>query len=137
MTKATESRVIHVVKTGFTVPLSSDANRVALRGETFELTPEQIESTRGRDGQSVFDLDTDAQLARWGEVRFQDGPAPEGMWADDDVSVRAAARERALEDANKLPTRAEQIAARIEVENTLGRVMTSQSLGIQPATRYY
>lgn len=98
MTDATHtSRTIHAKKSGFSVPFDNYSGRVLYANETVTLTPEQVAGTYDRNGVSWLDLTEEQQIEKWTEVRFGNGPAPEGaeIGADDPHGFRYKAYERA------------------------------------------
>ncbi|MFP1601893.1 hypothetical protein ACLD0U_04285 [Microbacterium sp. 2216-1] len=118
MSKTTEAVVITVLETGFTVPHDRYSNRVAFRGEVITLTPEQVDDTRDRDGQTWLDLDDDAQRTRWGGVKFALGDRSEGIVVGEDDThgrrYRQWQRARKLAEATSDP--AERAAALKQVK---------------------
>ena len=87
--------VMHAKVSGVTVPTSSDGGTVLFANQTVELDAAAVERTRDRNGISWLDMTADEQLARYGEVRFGLGPAPEGavIGADDSMAMHDQRRE--------------------------------------------
>lgn len=92
-----EPRTIHAKKSGFTVPFDNYSGKVLSQNETVTLTAEQVAGTFDRNGVSWLDLTEEQQMDRWRELRFGNGPAPEGavVGADDPHGLRWRAYERA------------------------------------------
>jgi hypothetical protein len=70
----------HFLKSGVTFASSLNfaaASEVSRRGQTVTVTDSLIEASLDRDGNSWLSLldDEDAQIEKWGEVRFALGPA--------------------------------------------------------------
>lgn len=65
--------------TAATVPGPGYLSLALIRGDVLEVTPELREASLDRLGRSWLDLvhNPEAQIARWGEVRFAPGPWPE------------------------------------------------------------
>jgi len=122
---------VHAVESGITI-----AGFVLKRGESITLTAAQVADTVDRDGNSFLDLSDDDQLARWGSVKFGQGPAPEGMaaWQDDSLA-RSDAREAARADALRIVDRGERIAALKAIDDKFGRPTEQWSLAEYPEHR--
>ncbi len=105
--------------------------RVRLRGEQFTLTEVQIESTKDRNGRSWLDLSDDEQLARWGRINFQRGPAPENMhpW-DTDLAAREARRQFLINEAKRIGHPTEQRIELARIAEEFGVPLTSTTLGV-------
>lgn len=102
------------------------------RGDTFALTAQQIENTRGRDGGSwTDDISPAGQVGRWGSVRFGIGPWPEGEPKVLPGSVlHEIERQRAREAAYALPTEQLRADALRAVAASYGRAtVTSTTVG--------
>lgn len=114
-------RTIHILVSGTTVPWTTSTHRIALRGETVTITPEQYEDSKDRTGASTWDKPSD---------RWADGPAPEtiSFLGDDDVSVIAARRERLREEASRIENHAERVAALRKLNDTFGVISTSTTI---------
>lgn len=111
-TTTTETNTYHVLKTGISLPriparapghpdplgLSTLADTIALRGDELEVTPAYVEATRDRWGESwAEDLSDEAQLARWHELRFGQGPRPQWLQTELDQAAAEAAETRRIE----------------------------------------
>lgn len=121
--------VITVWKSGFAVPDKVDwSNRICYRGEVVTLTPEHVESTKDKNGNSWLDLTEDAQLERWGEIRFRHGDhsAEVGFIGDDDSTVRFRRREIAVQRAQKIADAAERKAEFARINATFGAAQSTQ-----------
>lgn len=68
---------------------------VRLRGEIIDLTPELVQQSRDRDGNSFLTLDEDAQIRRWGQVMFKPGDHAAEIKAADDQRRAAQVQARA------------------------------------------
>lgn len=123
MTKtATEARTIWAVASGLTVPTSSDGGTVLYRGQWVTLTPEQIERTRDRFGNSWLDETEADQLRRYGEVRWAEGLPPEGIGVGlDDDAARAAQRAEAESNLKFIADPEERKAASDAIKAKFGR----------------
>lgn len=99
------------------------------RGDTFSLTAQQIENTRGRDGASwTDDISPAGQAARWGTPRFGIGEWPEGEPVLVPGSVEhELARQRAREEAYALPTERLRAEALREVAANYGKGATTST----------
>jgi hypothetical protein len=118
------TRTFHVLQSGLTVPDGAGANRVAFRGETFTITPNQYEDSKDREGRSWLDSPGD---------RFAEGPAPADIaLGEDDSSFMYRRREEDLAAARGIADPAERHAAVEAVHARYGRPMTSTSLGRIP-----
>ncbi|MGO4487053.1 hypothetical protein [Microbacterium sp. 2RAF4] len=113
MTPKTDTVTIHALKTGLTVPRDTYGGIVLYQGQTVTLTAKQIEQTYDREGNSWLDLSEEDQRARWGEVRFGHGPAPEGMGIGDDdaYGARYHRHQAEVEYAKKISDPDERIGA--------------------------
>ncbi|SDB95408.1 endo alpha-1,4 polygalactosaminidase [Microbacterium enclense] len=134
-------RVIHALST-FTLPdenLNSawaSSGTLLHRGQTVTVTANHYEATKDRFGESWLDYSEEEQEARWGEVRFRDGAAPDDVNAwDNDPGLARLLRETALKDARGLQNTAERADAVAAVFRKYGRGQTSQSLGYVPEHR--
>lgn len=105
------------------------------RGATLTVSEELVRANTNARGQSWISIihDTDAQIAKWGEVRFGVGPFPAdaetwGQPGDRDWhDQRAAARDA----AHALISPAERAAALAEVQRRFGPLATSTSTEIR------
>lgn len=124
MTKTAGTRTVHAVKSGITI-----AGFVLRRGETITLTESQVEDTFDRHGVSYLDMSNEDQIARWGAIKFQPGPAPEGMAAwQDDTAARADARDAERNDALQIVDRAKRMAKLKAIDEKYGRPAEQWSL---------
>jgi hypothetical protein len=123
---------ITVMKSGLSVPERAgdwdSRSRVCYRGEVVTLSPELVEMTRDRHGNSWLDLTEDQQVERWGDVRFKRGDhsAEVAFVGDDDSTVRYRRRENAVMVAQKIADPAERKAAFAEITATYGASPSSQ-----------
>lgn len=119
---------ITVWKSGFQVPFDDFSSRVALRGELITLTPEQVEDTRDRNGNSWLDLTEEQQLARWGHVNFLKGDRSSDVKfiGDDDERIRFRRRERAIIEAHALSDPEERADALHKIRELYGTPRSSQ-----------
>lgn len=111
----------HVLKTGVGIHTGGGflaSSHISTAGETITVTAAMIEANYSMSGwnwMSIID-DEDAQLARWGEVRFRLGRAPADVqtwneWGDPDfVEQREAARREAWQQPSA-QARADALAA--------------------------
>lgn len=100
MTETKIGDVFHALHSGLTLPAESqpgrtigDPGRVLYAGEEFTVTEGLLEATRNRLG--VSSLDEEEQIRRWGSLKFERGPAPEGTIVgagDDSYRVREYTR---------------------------------------------
>jgi len=106
-------------------------NALYRRGETLEVTADIIDASRDRHGNSwLDDLSENAQLDRWGKIRWMEGAAPEGQtpWTLGDAEAESLHR---LE-REKLKRRAdldddEMVAELRRLSEKYGRIETSWS----------
>ncbi|WP_404435176.1 hypothetical protein LG322_08455 [Microbacterium aerolatum] len=123
---------ITIWKSGFTVPdIAGEVysrNRVCYRGEVVTLTPEQVEMTKDRAGNSWLDLTEEAQESKWGAVRFRHGDhsAEVAFIGDDDSTVRYRRRENAVQQAQKIADAAERKAEFARINSTYGHAQSTQ-----------
>lgn len=117
---------ITVLRSGLTVPHDSYSGRVAYAGETIELTPEQIEHTRDRNGVSWLDLSPEQQEALGFKLGAGD---PDAVIGSDDIGLQSARREKAMEEAKRIPNDAERAAAIQAVYKKYGAPVTQWNLG--------
>lgn len=66
-----EVLTIHILEDGFT-----RLGRVWYRGEEIVFGPQAYENTKDRNGVSWLNMDDDAQIDKWGHVKFRKGPWP-------------------------------------------------------------
>lgn len=99
------------------------------RGQQVEISEARYEATKDREGNSWLDLDEEAQLARYGEVRFRWGETPDDVrpW-DNDPSLANLLRETELAEARKLENTAERADAVAAIFKKYGRGQTSQTI---------
>lgn len=122
-------KTYHCRATGLTLPAFSPAGdarpgRVLSRGETFTVSPETYELTKDRLGNSFLDLAPDQQVARWGMVKFAEGPAPDDMtYGEDDEYQMYKAGTRAREQALLISHPVERAEALAEVEKRYGAAL--------------
>lgn len=124
---------IHIFRTGLTYPRAGGEfgghSEVGRRGQVIDLTPQDVEASRDRAGNSLWSLSPQEQRDRWGEQRFGIGPWPDG----EDVFVRgsvewAEAREAARREAWQAPA-SQRRAALADVEEKFGPApVTSKTL---------
>lgn len=106
----TKTVTITILESGFSLPGPANPNsfvategRTALRGEVVEV---ERSETLDRAGNSWLDMDDDAQLSRWGVVRFRKGNHVEAegikYLGDDDERITFRRREREILEARKL-----------------------------------
>ncbi|MEV4688917.1 hypothetical protein [Microbacterium sp. LWH3-1.2] len=123
----TASGIHHATISGLTLPgvpaapgaVLSATGRVLLQGEEFTVTPELYAETVDRNGVSWLDLDADAQLAKWGEIRFAPGPRPDALtFGGDDSSYRIRQWQRDLAYAQDVsdPNERRAALARVRAE---------------------
>ncbi len=113
--------VFHCLTSGATIPTGQgflSASHISRAGENVIVTQKMIDASYSASGWSWMNLlgDDDAQLAKWGEVRFRLGRAPEDAptWGVVGDADWREAREQARKDAWSQPTaqaRAEALAA--------------------------
>lgn len=123
MTKTSDDDIVTItaLTTGLTVPSapgeSGFAGRVLLRGQTVKVNRED---TLDRLGNTWLDLDTDAQIKRWGEQRFMIGTPTEAdgiTLGDDDIhGFRYRKWMAATEQARAISDPAERAAALAQVK---------------------
>ena len=115
--------VVHFL-TAATVPGPGYLSLALIRGDELTITPELREASIDRLGRSWLDLvhDPEAQIARWGEVRFAPGPWPEvahriipGSPEEEELIAQA------WKDAWAQPTDAERTEALKQVRAKYGR----------------
>lgn len=132
--------VFHCLTTGATIPTGQgfmSASHLTRAGENIIVTGAMIAASYNGGGVSWMALigDDDAQVAKWGEVRFRLGPAPEDVqtWTQYGDSDWREQRQAAREDAWAQPTaqaRAEALAA---VEKKFGPALpTSTTFSTAP-----
>lgn len=112
---------IHVLVTGVSIPTGGGflaTAHTSRAGETICLTEAMISASYNAGGQSWLAIlgDDDAQISKWGEVRFRPGRAPEGIqtWNRRGDSDWVEQREAARREAWSQPTaqgRADALAA--------------------------
>lgn len=122
--------------TSKTVLLTEMRGRTFEFGDELQITAAIYELSKDRNGQSWLDLidDTDAQIERWGKVRYARGPWPEALprvQAGSPEEADLIAREWA--EAWKLPTEEERNEARAALYRKYGSPpQTSRHLGFLP-----
>lgn len=115
--------VVHFL-TAATVPGPGYLSLTMIRGDVLEVTPELREASLDRRGRSWLDLvhDPEAQIARWGEVRFAPGPWPD---AEAKIIPGSPEEEELIADAWRQawaqPTDAERTEALRRVRDQYGR----------------
>jgi len=138
-----ESQIYHVRASGLTLPGIPSApggtatGRVLKRGEEFTVTPELYEATKDRNGASWLDMTPEAQVKRWGMVRFHEGPAPVDLAAEvdsvgvgaDDESVMYRRGIAAREYARAISDPAKRAEALKEVQAKYGHVLSPRAQG--------
>lgn len=106
-----------------TIPWPGVASRLMLWGDVVEITPLLRELGRDRNGSCWVDIagDPEAQLNRWGRVRYALGPWPVDLPRYEPGSQ---AEQEAIQDAYRnawaIPTEVERLAALAEVRATWG-----------------
>lgn len=123
---------IHAKVSGTTFATGSglmSASHVTTRGEQYTITQQLIDASRDAGGRSWLRhlVSDDAQVRRWGAVRFGIGSAPEGMTPEPGTAEHREAREAARREAWGMPTaqaRAEALAA---VEERFGPAPTTST----------
>jgi hypothetical protein len=127
---------IHLLDS-MSIPTSEHQSAVYPRGTTIEVTPELLEMSKNRHGESWLDYSDDDQRARFGAVKFGRGEAPadvlwwnktpgDGLWN--------IARDQEMERIATLPNAEERAAATDKARETFGRrnnVTTLSSWGTQ------
>ena len=107
------------------------------RGQSFTITAAMIDANvdrHGRHSGPSLVHDPNAQLDRYGEVRFAPGPAPESMepWVHGSADW-ASARDQARREAHALPTEDARRAALADVHRRFGAApVTSSTLNAAP-----
>ena len=123
---------ITIWKSGFSVPEIAgevySRNKSYYRGEVVTLTPELIEMTVDRKGNSWLDLTEENQREKWGEVRFRHGDhsAEVKFIGDDDSTVIFRRRENETLAARKIVDPAERAAALKRIHDLYGPVDSGQ-----------
>lgn len=123
---------IHALVTGTTFATGSSlmsASHVTTRGESYVVTQKLIEASRDAGGRSWLRhlISDEAQLRRWGEVRFGIGPAPEGMTAERGTAEHREQREAARREAWGMPTAQARADALAAVESRFGPAPTTST----------
>lgn len=101
-----------------TIPWPGIASRLMLWGDVVEVTPLIRELGRDRNGHTWVDLagDPEAQLKRWGRVRFALGPWPADLPRYEPGSQEEQeAIQEAYRNAWAIPTEVERLAALADV----------------------
>lgn len=126
MTAIAPGDIVHFLDSGLVFD-----GRVRLRGEQFELTEAQIESTKDRNGVSWLDYTDEEQQARWGTIHFARGPIPDGVelrpW-DHDPAAREARRQYLINEAKRIGHPTEQRIELDRIAAEFGRPSTSVTL---------
>jgi hypothetical protein len=129
------SRTIWATSSGVTVPTSPDPYApgiVLLRGQYITLTPEQVELTKDRFGQSWLDQTAEQQIARFGEQRWAEGLPPDGILiGGDDVAAVAAQRAEAERQLKFQPDEELRERAAQRIRETYGPSTASNQRTIQ------
>lgn len=117
-----------------TLPTGGLEAAVYHRGYVFQVTPELLEMTKDRAGNSFLDdLSDEAQTARWDEVKIARGDqSAEILWwnAPGDSASRGLARTIAGERAREISDPAERRAAIAAADSLYGPKMTSHTIGV-------
>lgn len=136
MTKA--SGTYYVNASGLTLPGIPAAEggtatgRVLRRGEEFEVTPELYAETLDRNGNSWLDLDENAQVQRFGHIKFLPGKCPDGIRVgDDDDGYLYREGQRAREYARAISDPEERAAALADVAKEYGDALNPVAQGPQ------
>lgn len=116
---------IHAKVTGVTFATGrgfTSASHVTTAGETYTITQQLLEASRDAGGRSWLRhlVSDEAQVRRWGAVRFGIGPAPEGMTPEPGTAEHREAREQARREAWAQPTAQARTAALAAVESRFG-----------------
>lgn len=125
----------HVLKTGINIHTGGNflgCAHTSRAGETVVVTAAMIDASRNAAGWSWMSIigDDEAQIQKWGEVRFRPGPAPADIqtwnsWGDPDwVEQREAARR----DAWAQPTQEARAAALAAVNARFGPPPTTSTI---------
>lgn len=136
MSKTTGPITIHARSTGLTVPsdgiasgteVGTPAGRVLYQGETVTLSPEQVDATRDRLGNSWLDLTPEEQVQRWGMQKFGIGPAPDGLvFGGDDSGYRFRQYERELKYSELISDPSERHAETQRIRRDFADVVPRQ-----------
>ncbi|MDD7929884.1 hypothetical protein [Microbacterium thalli] len=116
---------VHALVTGTTLATGGPyGGTVLTRGQTFTITDAMLELSKNRFGQYsgvALVHDPEAQIEKYGEVRFAPGPAPADLdpWTYGSAEWRVA-REQARREAWALPTEDARRAALAEVQRRFG-----------------
>ncbi len=116
---------VHALVTGTTLATGGPhGGTVLTRGQTFTITDAMLELSKNRFGEHsgvALVHDAEAQIEKYGEVRFAPGPAPADLqpWTPGSPEW-AAAREQARREAHSLPTEDARRAALAEVQQRFG-----------------
>lgn len=115
--------VFHLVDRPVMIRMTGGWNgtRVVERGETVEVTAEMVALAHERED-SWFDLiaDPDGQIARWGALRFEEGPATGPAWDHGDARYEMEKRE-ALAVVRSITDPSERARAFAEVKQRFAR----------------
>ena len=128
-TKTPETVTITVLTSGLTLPGPANPasyfhteGRTALRGEVVDV---ERSETVNRLGESWLDLGDEAQIARWGVVRFRIGDHVEAegikYLGDDDERITFRRREREILEARKITDADERSAELKRIYALYGR----------------
>ncbi|UYN83234.1 MAG: hypothetical protein KIT89_11100 [Microcella sp.] len=131
---------VHFLVTGLTIPTSTGImalSHVTTRGETITITDDLIQAARDRHGAPGWPAlvhDEAAQFARWGEVRFRPGPAPDDLesWTPGTPEADEA-REQARRAAYAIVDDGERRKALRDIDQKFGRLQTSRTINSAPA----
>jgi hypothetical protein len=119
--------VVHVLRSGLTVHTGGEAGVsgvVVAKGQNIVITDAMVQATKNRLGEYTgiaLAADEDAQIRKYGEVRFRVGEAPSDLrpWTYGDADW-SAARDAARRQAWSQPTDAARADALAEVERVFG-----------------
>ncbi|WP_350352498.1 hypothetical protein ABS642_05155 [Microbacterium sp. A8/3-1] len=122
----------HAVMTGCTFSTGGGflaSSHVSTAGETYTVTQQLIDASRDRYGDSwlIYLASDEAQIQKWGAVRFRLGPAPEGIatWNQRGDADWTQQREAAKAEAWGLPTAEARAAALAAVDARFGPAVTT------------
>lgn len=116
---------VHARVTGTTLATGGPyGGTVLMRGQTFTVTDAMLELSKNRFGQYsgvALVHEPEAQIEKYGEMRFAPGPAPADLdpWTPGTAEWRVA-REQARREAWALPTAEGRRAALAEVQRRFG-----------------
>jgi hypothetical protein len=122
----------HAVMTGCTFSTGGGflaSAHVSKAGETYTVTQQLIDASRDRYGDSwlVYLASDDAQIEKWGDVRFRLGPAPEGIatWNRRGDADWTEQRNAAKAEAWAMPTEQARREALAAVDERFGPAVTT------------